>query len=393
MLQFLKKNEIESLLRERGIKQIFPVGALARHCEIISELEFFLVAEKSQIANLDFFESSTQTKHIVGDEKLVSISGVTPEKFMLTFWISPKQVSPLTLQWLCAHPDLRSNIEGSSFLDWEPSWLEPEWFSAHRNPNKNTYRTSAFGSVKGFFHCHTNASDGANTLEEMVKEAEKLGFEYIGISDHSQSAIYAHGLKLESILEQRMQVKELQKKVSIRIFYGVESDILGDGSLDYAPEVLSDFDFIVGSIHNRFQMDEKAMTERLVTALSNPYITIWGHPTGRLLLGRPSYLLDWDLCIKTAKENNVAIEINANAQRLDVDWRLGEKLEKSGVAICINPDAHNIGGLKHTQYGEWMAEKAMLNATQILNLKNVSEMEKYLWERKKVSKSYLHQSI
>ena len=216
----------------------------------------------------------------------------------------------------------------------------------------------------------------------MVQAAQTAGYKYIGISDHSQSSFYAQGLKGDRLLEQSELIKKLQKKVKIKIFHGIESDILADGALDYPEDVLARFDFIVGSIHNRFQMQGPEMTKRIVNALKHPRVTIWGHPTGRLLLGRKAYEIDWDACVETAAKHGVAVEFNANPQRLDVDWRQGPLLEKNNAWVCVNPDAHSVEGILDTLYGEAMAEKAMVSRERILNLKSADEVEEYLWQRK-----------
>ncbi|MBI4367777.1 MAG: DNA polymerase/3'-5' exonuclease PolX, partial [Candidatus Omnitrophica bacterium] len=215
--------------------------------------------------------------------------------------------------------------------------------------------------VKGIFHVHSTYSDGTASLEAMIRAAEGLGYEYVGISDHSQSATYANGLSVERLKKQYKELDQLERKYKrIRIFRGIESDILADGGLDYSDRVLGMFDFVIGSIHSRFQMSEKEMTQRICRAMEHPAMTIWGHPTGRLLLGRAGYAVDYDAIFETARKHGVVIELNANPQRLDLDWRISRGAKEKGLKFSINPDAHSVKGLSDTRYGVGIARKGWL---------------------------------
>lgn len=237
--------------------------------------------------------------------------------------------------------------------------------------------------IKGVFHLHTTWSDGKNTLEEMVKAAEELGYEYLGVSDHSQTAFYAHGLDEKRVLEQKKEIEAVQKKhPRVRIFHGIESDILADGSLDYPKSFLKNFDFVIASVHGQMKMKRDDMTKRICRALENPATTWLGHWTGRILLGREAYDFDLDEVLDCAKRCGKAIELNANPYRLDVDWRLLPKLVKMGIGVGIFPDAHSTGGLADTKYGVWMARKAGLKAADVLNTKTRAEMEAWLEKRR-----------
>ena len=234
-------------------------------------------------------------------------------------------------------------------------------------------------SIQGVFHNHTTRSDGRATAEQMIREAIKLGYKYIGLSDHSQSAFYAQGLKADALKEQKKEIEQLREKFpEITIFWGVESDILQDGSLDYPDSVLKQFDFVVGSVHSRFKMDEEAMTKRILAAIENPYCSMIGHLTGRILLARDGYAIDFEKIFKAAAKNGVAIEINANPQRLDVDWRHGPMLREHKVMTCINPDAHDTSGLADTRYGITVARKALLPVSQVLNTRSASDAKTWL---------------
>ena len=236
--------------------------------------------------------------------------------------------------------------------------------------------------IKGIFHVHSTYSDGVTPLEEMVARAEALGYQYVGISDHSKTAVYANGLSEERVKKQHQEISRLQKKFKIRIFRGIESDILADGLLDYSDKVLESFDFVIGSIHSRFNMPEREMTKRILRAMAHPAMTILGHPTGRLLLGRAGYSIDYEAVFEGAKKHGVAIELNANPQRLDLDWRVCKEARLKGIRLSINPDAHSLDGLEDVAYGVGIARKGWLGKKDVLNTKSLSEMEKYLKERK-----------
>lgn len=233
--------------------------------------------------------------------------------------------------------------------------------------------------VRGVFHVHTQWSDGTASVEQMVAEAKSRGYEYIGISDHSQSARYAQGLDASALIAQEKEIQKAQEKhPEIRVFWGIESDILADGSLDYPPEILRRFDFVIGSIHSRFQMDREAMTQRLIHSIRNPKTRFIGHLTGRLLLGRAGYELDMEKVIEEAARHDVAIEINAHPARLDIDWRWGPLLRRNEAMVSVNPDAHEPAGLEDVRHGICVARKALLSAKSVLNFRSAPEVEKWL---------------
>lgn len=237
--------------------------------------------------------------------------------------------------------------------------------------------------VCGLLHVHTNFSDGAESLEGMVEAARKMGMQYIGISDHSQSAQYAGGLKIDDIEKQHKLIDRLNKKYApFRIFKGIESDILPDGRLDYDEEILERFDFVIAAIHSSFNMPEREMTGRITQALRNPHTTILAHPTGRLLLARESYAVDILEVIDMAARYGKALELNANPRRLDLDWRNCIHARKKGVKISINPDAHHASGLADISFGIKIARKGWLEKKDCLNCLSVGEMKKYLSRKK-----------
>ena len=233
--------------------------------------------------------------------------------------------------------------------------------------------------IRGIFHIHTTASDGSSTLEAVVEAAKKMGLEYIGITDHSESAFYAGGLTPEDVRAQHRAIDALNRKdPAFRIFKGIEADILPDGRLDYDDATLASFDFVIAAVHSHFGMNEDEMTERIIRALANRRTTILAHPTGRLLLAREPYALDLERVIDAAAEHGKVIELNANPHRLDLDWRHCKYAKRQGVRIAVNPDAHHTDGLADMKYGLNIARKGWLEARDIVNSMGLEEMTAFL---------------
>jgi len=226
--------------------------------------------------------------------------------------------------------------------------------------------------IRGVLHCHSSDSDGTQSIADMARGAQARGWSYIGITDHSQAAFYAGGLSPERVLEQHAEIDALNATLrGIRILKGIEADILADGRLDYDDALLDRFDFVVGSIHSRFSMDRETMTARVLRALEDPRLTILAHPTGRLLLGRPPYALDVDALLAKAAETGVAIELNADPHRLDLDWRYLHRAKMLGIPIEIGPDAHSVTGLDNVAIGVGVARKGWLEASDVLKTRDV----------------------
>lgn len=259
-------------------------------------------------------------------------------------------------------PELRENLG------------EIEAAEAGKLPKLITY-----DDIKGAFHIHTNYSDGSNTIEEMVKACISLGYEYVGITDHSQSAFYAGGLKIDEIKKQQEEIEKLREKYpEIDILSGIESDIKPDGSLDYQDDILEKFDFVIASVHSNLRMDKEKATQRLLRAMEHPSTTMLGHLTGRILLGREGYPLDMDEILNAAVKHNVVIEINASPARLDMDWRYLKKAKELGVLFSINTDAHRIEELHDVYFGIAIARKGWLEKEDVLNTKSREEIRKFL---------------
>lgn len=240
------------------------------------------------------------------------------------------------------------------------------------------------GDLKGILHNHTTYSDGAHSLKEMAEYAQRMGMEYLAICDHSQTASYANGLPVERVVAQHIEMDALNASMQpFKIFKGIESDILPDGSLDYTDEVLEQFDLIVASVHSGLSMDIGKATDRLIKAIMNPYTTILGHMTGRLLLKREGYPLDMKTIIEACAEYRVCIELNANPYRLDIDWRWIDYCMEKGVWISINPDAHEMAGYHDMEFGVISGRKGGLVKSSVLNALSLIEFENWLSERKK----------
>jgi len=240
-----------------------------------------------------------------------------------------------------------------------------------------------FEDIRGALHCHSDYSDGTATIAEMAEAARERGWSYIGISDHSEAAFYAGGLKRDDLLRQHEEIDEPNSRLrGFRILKGIEADILGEGALDYGSDVLGRFDYVIGSIHSRFSMEREKMTARVLAAMDDPHLTILAHPTGRLLLSREGYSIDLEAVIEKAAAKKIAIEINADPHRLDIDWRYCRKAKEMGVAIEIGPDAHSTGSLDNMHFGIGMARKGWLEATDILNTRSAEEVLAFAAARK-----------
>jgi len=233
--------------------------------------------------------------------------------------------------------------------------------------------------IRGVLHCHSEYSDGTASIREMADAARALGWSYLGISDHSQSAFYAGGLSPADVRRQHAEIDALNAELaaersSFRVLKGIEADILPDGRVDYDAELLDAFDFVIGSVHSRFTMGEREMTDRVCRALDDPHLTILGHPTGRLLLSRASYAIDMDAVLEKAAAVGAAVELNADPHRLDLDWRLCRRARELGIPIEIGPDAHSTRGLDNVEIGVGIARKGWLGASDVLNARSADDV-------------------
>lgn len=368
----LEKPLLDLILRikedNKGI-QVALTGQMARKCEVIDQVQILadrafntemslanhgiplpvdcVFCEPAEF-NYKLVELSSTTEHL----RKVNFSSLKER----TFGSGQDVYSALGLQFI--EPELREGLD------------EVRLAAENKIPG-----LIQFSDLKGVLHNHTTYSDGVHSLKEMAEHARSLGYLYLGICDHSKSAFYAQGLSIERVIEQQQEIDRMnQSYVDFRILKGIESDILNDGSLDYPEEILKTFDFIVASVHSNLKMDEAKATARLLKAIENPYTTILGHPTGRLLLARQGYPIDHKKVIDACAANKVSIELNAHPYRLDIDWRWIPYCMERGVLVSINPDAHHKEGYHDMYYGVCAARKGMLDKKGCLNARNLEDL-------------------
>lgn len=367
---------VEALKTKYNTALISLTGEMRRKCEIINKIEI-LIASASPV-NIDGIENRTNIKI-----ELITCS----ENEFYTKLFETTATKDHLLQVTSIKNQVAGNSEEEIYQANGLQYIEPELREglnevelARKNEIPKLIEVT---DLRGILHNHSTYSDGVNTLKEMAEYCKELGYEYLGMCDHSQSAFYAEGLKPDRVFEQHKEIDELNKKLApFKIFKGIESDILNDGSLDYPEEILKTFDFIVASVHSNLKMTEEKATARLLKAIENPYTTILGHPTGRLLLSRPGYPIDHKKVIDACAANGVVIELNAHPYRLDIDWRWIPYCLEKGVKISINPDAHEKQGYHDMYYGTCVARKGMLTKEMCFNTLSLKEIELFFQKRK-----------
>ena len=368
---------------------VAPVGEVRRKCPIVSNIEI-LVGYNGELTaafgteNLQLeAETNGAFQLRTKDNTPITLYKCLAEEFgskVFQFTGSPSFVA----QFAAAQPGISfkaMRMEQDVFEKANLAYVVPElrdhsqalaWAQNNQLPSLVTA-----DDLKGVLHVHTTWSDGLHTLEQMCARAQELGYQYIGITDHSKSAFYANGLQPDRLLAQWDAIDQLNEQMSgFKILKGIESDILNDGNLDYDDALLARFDFVIASVHSNLKMSIEKATERVVRAIENPYTTVLGHPTGRLLLSREGYPLDWDAVFEACKRCNVAIELNAHPYRLDIDYTLIPRATALGIPISINPDAHSLEGLEHVRYGLQIARKGGLTADNCFNAHTPDQWKK-----------------
>jgi DNA polymerase (family 10) len=395
--------EAFTLLTDKKLKEKFDqykfeiTGEFKRQLEIINKLEWVTTARSTDLK--DFFEKEGFT---VEEENNKTITFKGNQNIQLLFHLATEQSFFSTLfhtscgeeflhawkektSWdASANYSSEENIFSSVKINFIPAYQREEETIIDEAKNNALPAVIQPDDIKAIIHSHSNWSDGSNTVEEMAKACIDKGFEYLVMSDHSKSAFYANGLTEERIKEQHRYIDELNEKLApFKIFKSIESDILNDGNLDYSDNILSTFDLVIASVHSNLKMSEDKAMMRLLKAIENPYTTILGHMTGRLLLSRPGYPVDHEKIVEACAANNVVIELNAHPRRLDMDWRWIKLALKKNVLISIDPDSHYVSGYKDIRYGTLAAQKAGLTKEKNLSSFSLNEFETFLKERKK----------
>ncbi len=387
----LVKNLLKSL--DKTIK-IAVSGAFRRKLEIIDQLDFVVEADQTDLvfnllANDELATDIDKEKHIFKYGGLpVTIFPAAADEFATTLFATTG--CDEHVQQVLQRLDKQGGFDSEEAIYKQAglAFIEPELRENLQEielaAQNKLSKLINFEDLKGTLHNHSTWSDGVHTIEEMALFCrDQLKLAYLGMCDHSKSAVYAKGLSIERLLNQFEEIDHLNKKLApFKIFKGIESDILGDGSLDYPEEILKKFDFVVASVHSNLKMSEEKATERLIKAIENPYTTILGHPTGRLLLSRSGYPIDFKKIIDACAANQVVIEINANPLRLDLDWRWHQYALNNGVLLSVNPDAHRNEGFMDMQYGIYIARKGGLTANKCLNAFTLDEISAYFEKAK-----------
>ncbi len=403
-----------AIRRLQGVVRAEIAGAIRRHCETVREVEIVAASVRDPEAVAAAFARTPGVRDSVGsgtrevsirfdDGMRLQLHCVPADQFVVTWFRATgaeahvhEVAARAALRGLTlgAH-DLRRADGSLVELADEPAlyaavglpWLPPEL----REGRGETEAAESgalpalieLSDIRGVLHCHSQYSDGGATIAELAAEARRRGWSYLGISDHSQSAFYAGGLTTESLARQHEEIDAINASFAdFRVLKGVEADILPCGRIDYPVEVLDRFDYVIASVHSRFGMNETQMTDRVLKALEDPHMAILGHPTGRLLLTREPYAIDMEAVMAKAGALGVAIELNADPHRLDLDWRLAGSARRHRARIEIGPDAHSVDGLENMALGIGMARKAWLSSDDVINTRGADEFVAFATRRR-----------
>lgn len=388
-----------------AIKQASTTGGLRRNLEVIDRIEILLAGDdfddmETGISDLPDFEQDLKTSGPItwrGSYQTHRIpcefTFCDPESFVKDLFLRTGSDLHLSVPVL-EKQTLRDLANSNKFASEEELYAAAKMGYILPELREGTFEIEAakkhqlpklveMEDLKGILHNHSTYSDGKHSLEQMATYCKELGYEYLGICDHSKSAFYANGLYENRVIDQHKEIDQLNEKLApFKILKGIESDILYDGQLDYDDNVLASFDFIVASVHSVLKMNKQKATQRLLTAIENPYTTILGHPTGRLLLRREGYPIDHKAVIDHCAKHNVVIEINANPWRLDLDWRWANYALEQGVKLSINPDAHQMSGYHHMKYGLLVGRKGGLTADMTYNALSLADITDHMNKKK-----------
>jgi DNA polymerase (family 10) len=386
-------NDAEGLRRalasEPGVERVELAGSVRRRSELVRDIDLVvqyatgasepLVRRLGQIPGVAEFVGKEGGVTLRFGSGLVADVLLAPAPSFGLTWVRAtgsaehvRQLEARGLSQSAAAPD-EAAIYRALGLPWIPPELREGMGEIEAAAQGRLPQLVEQQDLRGFVHCHTNYSDGSATVAEWADAAQAAGYQWIGITDHSGSASYAGGLQARDVPRQHAEIDAVNAaNPGCRVLKGVEADILADGSLDYGPEVLDRFDFVIGSIHSRFSMTGAAMTHRVLRAMEDPRLTILGHPTGRLLMAREPYAIDIDCVLTEAAQRGVAIEVNADPHRLDLDWRHVRTARERGVTISIGADAHAVSGMANVPLGLGVARKGWLAAGDVLNARDAA---------------------
>ena len=387
---------IDYMKTNRGLVDINFAGELRRWVETVGTIEIVASGKKPEALVEHFLRlpsilSSERNGDnsciaFLADSAVVSFTAVAPEEYPVVLFSRTgseahvNKVSALVMSHKKRSARMpRSEEElyqraGMQYV--EPELREDQGEVEAALASELPENLLTLGDIKGMVHCHTTYSDGKHTLEQMVRTAEAMGMKYITITDHSPTAFYAGGLKVEDLYRQWDEIDELQSTVKIKILRGTESDILADGSLDYPDRVLEQLDCIVASVHARYKMDSRKMTERIIGAMRQPVFKVWGHALGRLLQRRPAFDCDVEGILDVIAESKAAIEINGDPYRLDLEPRWVREARTRKIKFVISVDAHSMGALNNVKYGVAMARRGWVTKKEVLNTLSVSAFSK-----------------
>jgi DNA polymerase (family 10) len=408
-----------------GVEHIEIAGSLRRRKETIGDIDILIGANEEFISGLfDVFTSHERVTEILGrgdtkssvrttEGRQVDLRIVKPEHFAaaLMYFTGSKEhnvemrsrarergmsLNEYGLFELNENGEtnfeapkpfkMEADIYDQLGLNWVPPELREDRGEFEIFEGQMELPLVADEDIRGVIHAHSTWSDGKFSIKEMAEACIERGYEYLGITDHSKTAAYAGGLSEEQVKQQWEEIDQLNDEfqksgTDFVIFKGIESDILADGSLDYSDDILDGFDFIIASVHQTLDMPRDKMMDRFRAAIKNPYTTMIGHPTGRLLLKRGESEIDLNELVALAAEHNTSIEINANPWRLDLDWSFGNKAKDVGLITSINPDAHSIEGIDYIKYGVMIARKGKYEKERVLNTKSAKEVMEYFKAR------------
>lgn len=388
---------LEMLHEKISDKLIAITGEMRRHSETVGEIEFVVAHSKEEIKSvldkISTLEFISEKNNFV---QFRSVEGVSIKIFSSTknnFWqtlFETTGTEDFVKKFNTSFPDIQlsdvkseEEIFENAAIQFVPPFLREDASVIDIARQFKIPPVIKPDDIRGLIHCHTHWSDGIDTIEQMAAGCIARGLEYMVLTDHSKAAFYAQGLSEEKILSQHRQIDELNRKLKpFKIFKSIECDILADGNLDYDDSVLSSFDLVIASVHSNLKMTEQKSMERLLAAIANPFTTILGHMTGRLLLSRSGYPVDYKKIIDACAWNNVVIEINANPRRLDMRWQWVSYALSKNVLVSIDPDAHSVAEIDNNKYGVLVAQKAMVTKEQNLSSFSLKQFEDFLKTRK-----------